>query len=115
MPLTNQTMNIRSQGVVGVNNDPNSAPANTLLHCAPAQMFAIQMGDEQGRRIQTMVFRIGNMLYVDPNGEEWARKIRPIAETTWLAKQLREHFASLDKTVSIPKEDNVDLLDSAEQ
>lgn len=111
MSLTNQSASIRSQGVVGSNTNPNSAPANTLLHCAPVQMFAIQMGDEQGRNVQTIVFKIGNAIYVDPNGEEWAKKIRPVGEKTWLAKQLREFFATLDKSISIPKEDKVDIID----
>jgi hypothetical protein len=110
MSLSEQMKNIRTQGVVGANSDPNSAPANTLLHCAPAQVFAIEMGDEQGRRIRTVVYKIGGALYADPNGEAWAKALRPIAEATWLAKQLREAIAAQDRTVSLPKTDNVDLF-----
>lgn len=111
MSLTEQMKNIRTQGVVGVNSDPNSAPANTLLHCAPAQVFAIEMGDEQGRRIRTVIYKIGGAFYADPNGEAWAKSLRPVAETTWLAKQLREAIAAQDKTVALPKDDKVDLFD----
>ena len=60
MPLTDNLRNIRTQGVVGVNADPNNAPPNTLLHCAQAQVFAIQMGDERGKLVQTVIYKIGD-------------------------------------------------------
>lgn len=97
-------------GVVGSNSDPNRAPARTVQHCVPVQMYAIEIGDEEGRKITTVAFKVGDALYVDPNGEQWTASLRTVSKTTWLYKQLMEVTDALEVVAEVPNEDSVDVL-----
>lgn len=101
---------VRNQGVVQVNNAPNSAPIKTLMHCVPVQMFALEFGDESGARKATFVFKVGDVIYSDPNGEQWAANLRTVPKTSWLHKQITEAAAALEKSDDVPKQDAVDIM-----
>jgi len=110
--LTSNT-NPKLQGVVSTGAaEDRTAPARKVTQCTPMQMFAVEMGDENGVKHTTVVFKAGNQFYHDPQGEDWARRLRPIDSKTWLARQL------LDKTevvadatrAEVPRRDSVDVM-----
>lgn len=103
------TSRMNTGGVVGVNTDSNRAPARTVQHCMPVQMFAVEIGDEEGKKITTVAFKVGDMLYTDPNGESWAGSLRTIPKTSWLYRQLMEATDAFEKVAEVPKEDAVDI------
>jgi hypothetical protein len=109
MVMSNAPGRMRSQGVVPTSGEPNSAPPRTVTHCVPAQMFAIEMGDESGKKVTTIIFRVGDVLYSDPNGEQWASNLRTISKNSWLYKQLIEATDATEKVAEVPNEDAVDV------
>lgn len=104
---------LRQTGVVpNVPADDRRAPARTVQHLAKVEMFAVELGDESGQKVTTVVFKVGNAWYTDPNGETWAQKLRPIVKDSWLFKQLNSNLAQAVGAGpgSVPKEDAVDLF-----
>lgn len=101
---------MRTRGVIGTTAEPNVAPVKTLTHCEPVKMFAVEFGDEQGKEIRTVVFKVGDVIYVDPNGEQWARSLRVVAKTSWLYKQLTAAVAAKEEVTEVPKDDAVDVM-----
>lgn len=80
----------------------------TVTHFTPASMFAVQYLDDEGLSHDTVVMHIGGLWYLPPNGEVWARSLRPLKEDTWLAKQLS--LARASSAAPLPKVDAVDVL-----
>lgn len=111
MGITNSpTGRMRTQGVVPVNANNNNAPVKTLMHCMPVFMYAIELGDENGKKVTTVCFKMGDTIYTDPNGEQWGQNLRTVAKTSWLYKQLLEAIASHEKVNDVPAEDAVDVV-----
>jgi hypothetical protein len=102
-------MPVIQSGVRPTDLEDTRAPARTVQHCVKAEMFAVEIGDEEGQRIKTVLFRIGNMWYHDPDGQNWVRKLRPVAKDNWLTRSLNESVAS-SGPVAVPKQDTVDVM-----
>lgn len=110
--MLNGNTNPKLQGVVPIGSTAEkTAPARTVTHCTPMQMFAIEMGDEAGVKHTTVVFKAGNQFYHDPQGEDWARRLRPIDSKTWLARQLLDAATTADGgRAEVPRQDSVDVM-----
>ena len=60
---------------------------------------------------------MGGALYMDPNGEDWAKRLRALPETSWLGQQTRKLIstkgygkAAPEKDEPLPKTDKVDVM-----
>jgi hypothetical protein len=93
------------------NMDDRRAPPRKVIHFARMEMFAMEFGDEQGRRITTTIFRMGGVWYHDPNAPGWAEKLRAVDRNSWLQKELDGAASSLEGTESgeVPKTDAVSI------
>lgn len=101
---------LRAQGVQNVNNENRAAPVKRLLNCQKMETYAVELGNEQGQLVTTVLIKIGEQLYTDPNAEAWAKALRPIDGKSWLAKQFSEAIAAQSNVV--PTHDAVDVLGS---
>lgn len=101
----------RPRGVVEQSTDDRRAPARKVVHFAKMEHFAIEMGDEQGRKVVTTVFRMAGQWYHDPNAPQWAEKLRTIDKNSWLFKELDGALAAAEGAESgeVPKTDAVDI------
>ena len=86
------------------------APPKSVQHMVEMQMFAVEVGDENGIRRQVMAFRVGNQWYHDPMGEQWLNRLRPIDQKAWLAEKLENRFQEQATPVAVPTQDTVDIL-----
>jgi hypothetical protein len=104
----------RGQDARRANTDQKTAAPKTIQHMVPMEMFAVEIGDENGRRKRVLAFRVGNTWFHDPSAEPWFDRLKQIDAKTWLAKSLEERFQSVNAPVSVPKEDTVDILGGGE-
>jgi hypothetical protein len=68
----------------------------------------VQYFDERGRARSTVVFAVGDVVYVPENAETWARNLRPA--TKWLQEAVK---AKMPVRSSAPSADNVDIIPNA--
>lgn len=103
---------VRPAGVVSTTRPNEAAPTRKLTHCAPAQMYAIEYGDDDGKKHTTVAMCIGGVWYLPPNGEDWARSLRPVPKDSWLEKQLGQARSEDQAAVGtkVPSTDVVDVL-----
>lgn len=100
--------NVRRVGIPEGQATQRGDGVKSLKHFVPAQMFAVQFTDDEGRVRNTVVMRIGGQWYLPPNGEAWSQALQPLKEDTWLARQLSDAFAV--QAAPLPKSDAVDIL-----
>lgn len=102
----------RPMGVVPTSNDDKRAPARKVMNFARMQHFAIEMGDEQGRKVITTVFLMNGQWYHDPNAPMWAEKLRNIDPNSWLHKELSAAYKSLEgmESEDVPTTDAVNVM-----
>lgn len=101
----------RDQNVRHASTDTKMAEPKTVLQMVPLQMYALEIGDENGRRKRVLAFRVGDAWFHDPAAEPWFDRLRSVAKDTWLSKMLEERFQAATAKVSAPKEDTVDIFD----
>jgi len=101
----------RDQNVRHASTDTKTAEPKTVLQMVPLQMFAVEIGDENGRRKRVLAFRVGDSWFHDPVAEPWFDRLRAIAKDVWLAKMLEERFQAANTKASAPKEDTVDIFE----
>jgi hypothetical protein len=107
--------NTRPQGVQipqGQLQAQGQGAPKSVVHVVPAEMVAVQYADENGDLHNTMLVKVGNQVYHAPNGEQWARQLRPAA--TWLAdhvnKEIDSHAAPIpDDAVDVFPKDEVNV------
>lgn len=85
------------------------APEQTVTHAVKGDIYAIQYGDEYGKARTGIVFKFGDVHYLDPNGEQWAAKLRQAMP--WVKEGIESKVA--DQTADVPNEDVVDVLGAA--
>lgn len=90
----------------GASNAAASGQPQTLINLARAEFHGVEYIDVTGRKIVTVIVKIGNVWYMPPNSDQWASQLRPIA--SWLSEQLEERIKQ--EKVDIPKEDVVDIM-----
>jgi hypothetical protein len=81
-----------------------------VTNFAPADTYAIEWVDDDGRVHRELMHRIGGVWHRAPNGENYANTLRAISNDSWLVKHLEERIAGQD-TTTIPTKDAVDVLD----
>lgn len=104
----------RSTAVQSVNTDSKTAPPKTILHMAKMEMYALELGDENGMRQKITAFRVNGTWYHDPNGSDWLNKLRVIKPGQWLSEQAEERFRAETEPPAVPKADTVDVLGGGE-
>lgn len=111
----NNTSNPRLQGVIGNTPTRVYGEPKTLVHIQPLQMFALEYFGDKGEKITTVAFKLGDQLFLDPQGEAWASRLRPIDKNTWLYKQAEAKFNEFAARtqVKVSKEDAVDVVEGA--
>jgi len=92
-----------------------NAPPKTVTNVQRAEFFAVEFGDDAGRRRITCVMKFGDQLYMDPNGEAWASRLRRLPEDNWMHKQLSQKIdsamqGSQVEAEPLPKTDAVDIM-----
>jgi hypothetical protein len=95
--------------------DTVNAPPKTVVTVSRIQFFAVEFGDDEGRKHITAVVRIGGEYYRDSNGETWAKNLTRLPETSWFHKQLSKMIEDREAEVKmveepLPKEDAVDVM-----
>lgn len=105
-------MNNRNGVVQHTGAEDRRAPEKSLQHFAKAELFAVEVGTEDGERVRTLVFRVGDMWYHDPDGQAWVKKLRPIDRTNWLTRKLNDAYTAATSPVEVPKADSVDIFGS---
>lgn len=100
----------RDQNVRHASTDSKQAEPKTVLQMVPLQMYAVEIGDENGKRKRVLAFRVGKQWFHDPVAEPWFDRLREIDGKTWLGKSLEERFIAATTPASAPKEDTVDIF-----
>ena len=80
---------------------------NTVGSIIPFQPYAIQYYDENGEEHRTVVYKMGDNVYVDMNAERWAAGFR--SASAFIAKAVNAHHAVLTAPLG-PTKDSVDVL-----
>jgi len=84
---------------------------NTVAHVVPMQPYAVQYFDEHGREHNTIVYKVGNVVYFDHNAERWAAGLGQAAGYIKTAVNA-DHAAFLSPPA--PNDDHVDVLAAEE-
>lgn len=106
--------NTRDTNVRPANTEATSksAPQKTVQHMVQMEMFAVEVGDDNGIRRKVMAFRVNGQWYHDPAGEQWLDRLRPIDQKQWLSEKLESRYQDQRSPVQAPKEDTVDIMGS---
>lgn len=82
--------NPKMNGVVGVNSNPDgrTGPPKTIVAYVPMELAAVSMIDENGVKVDTVLYRVGDQFYNDPRSEQWAANLRTIDKKGWLGTAL---------------------------
>lgn len=107
----------RNRGGVLVPDPENNinAPPKTVTNIARIQFFAMEFGDDEGRKHTTAIVKVGDQYFRDPNGEDWAKRLIPIPKTSWMGvqvdKMIADRMAALaNKDEPLPTKDDVDIM-----
>jgi hypothetical protein len=82
------------------------APEQTVTHAIKGEVYAIQYGDEYGKARIGICFKFGDVVYMDPNGEQWAAKLGPVQG--WVKEGIEAKIAEQD--TQVPTQDTVDVV-----
>ena len=87
----------------------NTSP-KTVIGMVPMQMYFAEIGDEAGRRVRVLAFKVGNQWFHDPQAEPsgWFDRLKQIDKNSWLAKALDDKAEPT--TGDVPKQDTVDIV-----
>jgi len=117
--IPNNSTDPRFRGVTTPDPVDNiNAPPKTVTNVMPIQFFAVEFGDDEGRKHTTVVAHMGGMIYMDPSGEDWAKRQRAMPPASWFGQQTQKMidqggFAKAEKpSEPLPKEDKVDIMGS---
>lgn len=80
---------------------------NTVVHVIPMQPYAVQYYDENGREVNTIVYKMGDTVYFDRNAERWAAGLAQAAAYIKDAVNAEQAAFSAPPT---PGDDDVDVL-----
>lgn len=85
---------------------PDARPKH-LAHAAPVEIVALNYFDDMEKEHTTLAFCVGGKWYMDPEGETWAGRLRPLAP--WLLAQVEAKRKISTATTS--DKDSVDVLE----
>jgi len=86
---------------------PDARPKH-LAHMAPVEIAALHYFDDAEKEHTSLAFKVGGQWYMDPEGENWAKRLRPLAP--WLLTQVEAKVKVAQTTTS--DKDTVDVLGS---
>ena len=110
--MSNTISRLRNQGVQATSTEDKRATPKTVRNMVPMEFFAFEFCNEKGEIVRTMVFKIGDTWWHDPEGVAWASRITEIAGDSWLGKALKNRVVGM-KPISnddVPKNDHVDIM-----
>ena len=79
----------------------------TVSHCIPVETFAVEYVDDAGDVHATIMLKVNGTWYLAPNGENYAKTLKPVGEGSWLGKLLSEKTRA---AAPVPQADNVDVV-----
>ena len=108
MPTGPTHPRMRGVGHAPIPAQGNGAP-RTVTAVVPMEQFAIFYNDENGTPRANVLVKVGDALYLPPNGVEWAANLKPAAE--WLKKAALPKIGNTEgKADPLPKNDAVDVM-----
>lgn len=104
-------LNGNDRGVQRTGPEAKSAPPKTVQGMVKMEMYFVEIGDEAGRRVRVLAFKVGNQWFHDPQAEAsgWFDRLRQIDKNTWLFKAL-DGKAAPEEPGAVPTTDTVDIV-----
>lgn len=100
---------VKQQGVMVTSGQRDTAPSQTIIHAAKMEMYAVEYGDNNGRKHVTMFLRVGDVWYEPKTAEQWCSELHTLSK--WAADQMTAKVGAPTPAASnLPKEDAVDVL-----
>lgn len=117
--LENKVVSLRQTGVgipLGQQQPAPSAGPKQLVHLLRAETYGVQWTDDEGTVHQELMHFMGGVWYRAPNGENYARSLRPLGNDVWLTKALVDRRQEALRAARAPSgpapADEVDVVGS---
>ena len=90
--------------------NPDRGEPNKVYNVAKMTPYAIEYTDEHGGKHTNIAYLVGDVVYLDQNGERWTAGLR---QATGYIKEAVTAAAN-SAAAPIPEDDSVDVMDQAE-